>query len=158
MAGQQLSVKAAQSIWGRVEEANDGLTLADAFCASRHDVLRGCGLSGAKVKTLNAISTAMQEDRLCTETLRSLNADARAEQLTQIWGIGKWTADMANIFWFGETDIWPDGDVTARKTLERLTSKRHKTVRTAARFAPYRSYLTLAMWRVADAPPEGDPT
>jgi DNA-3-methyladenine glycosylase II len=129
------------------------LALGDAFCSSREEVLRGCGLSGAKVKTLNAIANAVEEDGLCGRNLRAMDPVARAEALTGIWGIGRWPADMANIFWFGESDIWPDGDVTARKTLERLTSKRRKTVRTAARFAPYRSYLTLAMWQIADAPP-----
>ena len=58
------------------------------------------------------------------------------------------------MFWFGEEDIWPDGDVAARKTLEKLTSARRKTHRTALRFAPYRSYLALYMWQWVDAKPQ----
>jgi DNA-3-methyladenine glycosylase II len=61
---------------------------------------------------------------------------------------------MVNLFYFGEEDIWPEGDVTARKTLISLTSKRRKTVRSAERFAPYRSYLALYMWRWVDARPD----
>ncbi len=153
VAGQQLSVKAAKSIWTRVEAANEGLALADAFCRSRGETLRACGLSNAKVKTLIAIGQAAGDGWLDGEALRSLDADRRAAELTKLWGVGQWTADMANMFWFGEEDIWPDGDVAARKTLERLTSPRRKTVRTAERFAPHRSYLALYMWRHADAPP-----
>lgn len=155
VAGQQLSVKAAASIWARVQRLSDHPEgLLDAFHPERREALRGCGLSGAKVKTLIAIADARREGWLDTEVLRALNAQARSDRLVQIWGVGRWTADMANIFYFGEPDIWPDGDVTARKTLEKLTSKRRKTVRTAARFAPYRSYLARYMWRHADAPPD----
>jgi len=154
VVGQQLSVKAAASIWRRVEAVCDGLDRAESFHESRTDVLRGCGLSAAKVKTLTAIAQFEADNGLCTERLRQMSAQARAAHLTQIWGVGQWTADMANIFWFAERDIWPEGDVTARKTLERLTSKRRKTVRSAARFAPYRSYLTFSLWQIADAPPD----
>ncbi len=153
VAGQQLSVKAAKSIWTRVEASNGEREFCDAFCASRGEELRRCGLSNAKVKTLIAIGEATREGWLDGDALRDLDAERRAEELTKLWGVGRWTADMANMFWFGEEDIWPDGDVAARKTLERLTSKRRKTVRTAERFAPHRSYLALYMWRHVDAPP-----
>lgn len=153
VAGQQLSVKAARSIWARVEEACANAPLMEAFCLDQAELLRACGLSGAKVRTLLAIAEAVRGGRLAEAELMSLDAEARAARLTEIWGVGRWTADMANMFWFGEEDIWPDGDVAARKTLERLTSARRKTVRTAARFAPYRSYLALYMWRHVDAPP-----
>ncbi len=153
VAGQQLSVKAAKSIWGRVEASNGDRSFCEAFTASRGETLRACGLSNAKVKTLIAIGEATQAGWLDGEALRQLDAEGRAQDLTKLWGVGRWTADMANMFWFGEEDIWPDGDVAARKTLERLTSPRRKTVRTAERFAPHRSYLALYMWRHVDAPP-----
>ena len=153
VAGQQLSVKAARSIWGRVETACADAPLVEAFCARRGKDLRACGLSNAKVKTLLAIGEAARAGRLEGDALRALEPHQRAAELTALWGVGQWTADMANMFWFGEEDIWPDGDVAARKTLERLTSPRRKTVRTAQRFAPYRSYLALYMWRWVDARP-----
>lgn len=153
VAGQQLSVIAARSIWTRVEQAGEGAPLLSGFIERRAGVLRGCGLSNAKVKTLIAIAEAVNDGRLESHHLRSLDAEARSATLTTIWGVGRWTADMANMFWFGEPDIWPDGDVAARKTLERLTSARRKTVRTAARFAPYRSHLAYYMWRIVDAKP-----
>ena len=155
VAGQQLSVKAAASIWARVTALSPAPdALLDVFHEDRVEDLRACGLSGAKVKTLIAIAQANAEGLLETEAMRAQTPQARSERLVQIWGVGQWTADMANIFYFGEPDIWPDGDVTARKTLEKLTSKRRKTIRTAARFAPYRSYLARYMWRHADAPPD----
>jgi DNA-3-methyladenine glycosylase II len=153
VAGQQLSVKAARSIWSRVETACSDAPLIEAFCEGRAGELRACGLSNAKVKTLLAIGHAAREGRLDGDALRALTPAKRAAELTSLWGVGQWTADMANMFWFGEEDIWPEGDVAARKTLERLTSPRRKTVRTAERFAPHRSYLALYMWRWVDARP-----
>ncbi|WP_306016949.1 DNA-3-methyladenine glycosylase [Oceanicaulis sp. MMSF_3324] len=155
VAGQQLSVKAAASIWKRVEalsDAPDGLL--EVFTETQADRMRACGLSGAKVKTLIAIAEAQRQGLLDEAVLQALSPQERSDRLIDIWGVGRWTADMANIFYFQEPDIWPDGDVTARKTLEKLTSKRRKTVRTAARFAPCRSYLARYMWRHADAPPD----
>lgn len=154
VAGQQLSVTAARAIWGRVEAAADGSDLLAGFRSERAESLRACGLSNAKVKTLIAIAQADKDGLLDPAHLSGLDAEGRASALTTLWGVGRWTADMANMFWFGEPDIWPDGDVAARKTLERLTSPRRKTVRTAARFAPYRSHLAYYMWRIVDVRPD----
>lgn len=155
IAGQQISVKAAQSIWARVEASAGDAPLLDHFVTGNTDMLRACGLSGAKTKTIITIADTHRNVGLDTDELRALTIAERTARLTAIWGVGQWTADMMNMFYFGEPDIWPDGDVAARKTLERLTSKRRKTVRTAQRFKPYRSWLALYMWAHADGPPDG---
>ncbi len=157
VAGQQLSVAAARTIWGRVvESAIDGgeqRSLIEHLAQAEPDTLRACGLSAAKAKAMGAIAIASLEGQLEAEALEQLEHSERSQRLTALWGVGQWTADMMGIFYFADPDIWPDGDVTARKTLEKLTSVRRKTTRTAARFAPYRSYLALYMWRQADAKP-----
>ncbi|MEM7136301.1 MAG: DNA-3-methyladenine glycosylase 2 family protein [Myxococcota bacterium] len=153
VAGQQLSVTAARSIWGRVIEDVGTRPLEAHLADAPHERLRACGLSGSKVKTMCAIAEASRSGALCNDTLRGLDRETRTERLTSIWGVGPWTADMMNIFYFGDRDVWPDGDVTARKTLARLTSRRRKTILTAERFSPYRSYLALHMWRAANAKP-----
>jgi DNA-3-methyladenine glycosylase II len=153
ITGQQLSVAAAKTIWGRVEASAGNTPLVEHFCHTRTDTLRACGLSGAKTRAICEIGAMARAGELDEAELRDLTAAERAARITTIWGVGQWTADMMNMFYFGEPDIWPDGDVAARKTLERLTSKRRKTVRTAQRFAPHRSYLALYMWRHVDAKP-----
>ena len=155
IAGQQISVKAAQAIWSRVEASAEGRALLDHFTGDSFDTLRGCGLSNAKTRTIIAIADTHRETGLDADELRALSVADRNERLTALWGVGPWTADMMNMFYFGEADIWPDGDLAARKTLEGLTSKRRKTVRTAAHFKPYRSWLALYMWAHLDAPPDG---
>lgn len=158
VAGQQLSVKAAASIWGRVVASKpDEMDLMTHLHGVEPAVLKGCGLSGAKVKAMGAIAQASQFGQLNATDLQQLSTVERTQRLTALWGIGQWTADMMNLFYFGEPDIWPEGDVTARNTLETLTSKRRKTIRTAERFGPYRSYLALHMWRHVDATPDNTP-
>lgn len=155
VAGQQLSIKAASSIWSRVlAGAPENHSLIDYFAVVDPVVLRGCGLSGAKVKTVSAIAHAAKAGLLNATELEQLTHLERTKRLTTLWGVGQWTADMMGIFYFGDADIWPEGDVSARKTLERLTSKRRKTIRTASRFSPYRSYLALHMWQHVDAKPD----
>lgn len=153
VAGQQLSVKAARSIWERVSTAAGETPLTEFFVEANTGVVRACGLSAAKVRALCGIAGQARAGKLEANALRALDHLERSKRLTALWGVGQWTADMISMFYFGEQDIWPDGDVAARKTLERLTSRRRKTVRTAARFAPYRSRLAVYMWRYVDAPP-----
>ncbi|MBE9063058.1 DNA-3-methyladenine glycosylase 2 family protein [cf. Phormidesmis sp. LEGE 11477] len=155
VVGQQLSLKAAASIWGRlVANVPAGEKLSDHLVTVDPAVLRSCGLSGAKARTVVELAQAAQANQLNSKELGALSPTERTQRLTALWGIGQWTADMMGIFYFGDADIWPDGDVTARKTLEKLTSKRRKTIRTAAQFSPYRSYLALHMWRYVDAVPD----
>ena len=154
IAGQQLSVKAARAIWQRVVDSIPPEKTLIAYLAEvEPDVLRGCGLSGAKIKAVRAIAEAALLGQLEPDDLKQLNTTERTQRLIALWGVGQWTIDMMNIFYFGELDVWPDGDVAARKTLEKLISKRRKTTRTAAYFSPYRSYLALYMWRYVDAKP-----
>lgn len=154
VAGQQLSVKAARTIWGRVEAAAGETPLMDFLREQNTERLRACGLSGAKTAAVCAIASEARAGGLDRDELRYLSSADRAKHLTQIKGVGPWTADMVNIFFFGEEDIWPDGDIAARNTLRNLTSPRRKTARTAERFAPHRSRLALYMWRWVDVRPD----
>ncbi len=150
VAGQQLSTAAARTIWGRVLDDADSVPLQKYLQRVTVEQLRMCGLSNAKSKTMKAIVSAAETGKLNKQQLQQMSQDQRAAVLTEIWGVGQWTSDMMGIFYFGDKDIWPDNDVTATKTLQRLTSKRRKTALTAARFAPYRSYLAMYMYRFAD--------
>jgi DNA-3-methyladenine glycosylase II len=152
--GQQLSTKSAGNIWGRIEDAaidaeKDIPELFDGTCI---EVLQNCGVSRNKIKALGSICQAHKEGLLCANSLRQLDHDQRSEQLLSIWGIGQWTCDMASIFYCRCPDIWPEGDVTVQKTFRRLIGRRNPD-RASAKFAPYRSYLALAMWNIVDSSP-----
>lgn len=150
VTGQQLSVKVAQIIWGRLLEASGDQPLTEFITNEKSDLLRSCGLSAAKVRTVCEIAEEARAGNLEAVVLGALDHQERSKRLIRLWGIGQWTIDMISIFYFGDEDVWPDGDLIARTTLEKLTSKRRKTVRTAERFAPYRSRLALYMWEYND--------
>lgn len=154
VAQQQLSVKAANTIWTRVLEAAKDEPLSEFFRDENTELLHTCGLSKAKVRAICGIAEGARRGNLEARNLQSLNYENRTKHLTSFWGVGRWTADMISIFYFGDEDVWPDGDLAARKTLENLTSRRRKTIRTAERFALYRSYLALYMWEYQDNVPD----
>ena len=153
IAGQQLSVKAARTIWVRVVQSANGAGVAEYIAAADTAELRACGMSQNKSKAMKSIVAAHDSGRLDVGELETMDHEARSRRLTEIWGVGQWTADMIGISYFADPDIWPEQDVTVWKTLQRLTSRRRKTSLTAARFAPYRTYLALYMWKIADARP-----
>jgi DNA-3-methyladenine glycosylase II len=155
VVGQQLSVKAADTIWGRVVAAATAkkLTPGEMFVPGFEDELRACGISRNKIKALGAIRAAEHEGRLDHRDLAALAHPDRSERLTSIWGVGRWTADMIGIFVFLDPDIWPDGDVAARGALVRLT-EREDTAEMAAAFAPYRSLLARYLWLSRDNAPK----
>ena len=151
VAGQQLSVAAADTIWSRFEAFRGQRPLVP-FLAKVTDLdLRGCGLSFAKIRSIRAIGEAADRGQLESGRLMHMGHGERTACLTEIPGVGPWTADMIGIFYCGDTDIWPDGDLVARRTLQNLVGKRSKTVRVASTFSPWRSRLAMAMWRAVDA-------
>ncbi len=153
IVGQQLSVKAARTIWGRVVESADQAPLVEYVAVADAAELRACGMSQNKARAMKSIVEAHEAGHLNIGELERMDHEARSRCLTEIWGVGQWTADMIGISYFADPDIWPENDVTVWKTLQRLTSRRRKTTLTAARFAPHRTYLALYMWKIADAQP-----
>ncbi len=157
IVGQQLSTLAAKTIWTRVESAASEEARVLDFCTEANlTELRACGLSQNKAKALVALRTSDVEGVLNSRHLARLPAVARNEALTQLRGIGPWTADMVSMFFFREPDIWPLGDLAVRKTFERYVDGHPKyDVHTGAElFAPHRSFLALYMWRIANNGPD----
>lgn len=156
VAGQQLSVKAAATIWGRVVDSSGRRPLVEHLRTVDPGTLRACGLSASKARAMREIAETARRGTLDERALARAEHERRVEMLTEIWGVGRWTADMCGIFWFGDRDIWPDGDGAARGKLQELIGRRRSTVRVAGRFAPHRSYLAIYMWRLIGAPPTDD--
>lgn len=157
VVNQQLSTRAAGAIWARIEAA---AAAADSiprglFEAGDADLLRACGISGNKVRALQAI-VAAEAAGLLGPGLAGLPHPERAAILCGIRGVGPWTADMVGIFHFHDPDIWPAGDVAAVGCLRRLTGQADAGA-VASAFAPYRSILARYLWRIKDgAPLPGD--
>ena len=148
--GQQLSKHAAQRIWSRVElQASKGSKLIPDFFHPRAvPLLRRCGVSSNKIKALQNIRAAHNEGLLCSDVVGAMAPSLRSAHLQEIWGIGPWTCDMVAIFFYGDPDVWPVGDVSVQKTLRRFVGDEAFVV--ADRCSPYRSILALYMWKILD--------
>ena len=153
ISGQQLSVKAAATIWGRLIDKTGNKSLMTYLKNAKDEDLRTCGLSRAKTKAMFAVYESYKQKNLESTKLLQLSSLERDEVLTDIWGVGQWTADMVNIFYFGEKDIWPDKDVAVRKNFLKLIGENKNSIKESSKFGPYRSYLALMMWKVANAKP-----
>ena len=153
ISGQQLSVKAAATIWGRLIDKTGNKSLMTYLKNAKDEGLRTCGLSRAKTKAMFAVYESYKQKNLESTKLLQLSSLERDEVLTDIWGVGQWTADMVNIFYFGEKDIWPDKDVAVRKNFLKLIGENKNSIKESSKFGPYRTYLALMMWKVANAKP-----
>lgn len=151
VVNQQLSTKAAAAIWARVEgaAAARAVTPRDLFVPGCEAALRACGISGNKVRALQAIRQAEEAGMLGAD-LALMPHPERSAILCGIRGVGQWTADMVGIFHYLDPDIWPVGDVAAVGCLRRLTGC-EDTRAVAAAFAPYRSILARYTWRIKDS-------
>ncbi len=154
VVSQQLSVKAADTIWGRLKEAAGGAVTAESIARLPEESMRRAGLSAAKVRTLKELSQAVR-DGLHLPALRKLPEEDAIESLTKVWGIGTWTAEMFLIFALGRLDVFSPGDLGVMRSIEELygvakNSHKREYIAVSERWAPYRSVACLILWRYRD--------
>jgi len=154
---QQLSVKAADTIQGRVADAlGAGKRFVPGhFLAAEHEQLRACGLSNAKARWLRALAEAVDSGELSFKQLQKLDDEAAIKALDALPGIGRWTAEMFLIFAMDRLDIFSLGDVGLRNAMNRVHNGGEKlddeaTLQLAAAWAPYRSVGAWYLWRSSD--------
>lgn len=157
VVGQQLSTTAARTIWDRLRHAAAaaGQSLPGYAAKAPPEILRACGVSANKVRTLCALAAAEAEGTIGAARLRALAPTARYEALVSLHGVGPWTAQMAALFWFREPDVWPADDASVRKTFSAFLAEQTRWSFTAAAtlFAPRRSLLARYLWQIADSVP-----
>jgi DNA-3-methyladenine glycosylase II len=155
---QQLSGKAAGTIHGRFQGLYGGRTPQPAELASTSDEhLRSIGLSRQKSAYLKDLGSRVALGELPIETLHELSDDEIIAALTQVKGIGRWTAQMFLMFRLGRPDVLPDLDLGVQKGIQRAyrlrklpTPERVKKI--GAKWAPYRTVGSWYMWRLVDTP------
>jgi DNA-3-methyladenine glycosylase II len=110
IAFQQLSTKAAGTIWGRVETLLGRVTPKTVLAADV-DALRACGLSRPKISHIRSVAAAVEDGSLSFRRIaRASDADAQAEMVA-VKGIGPWTADVYLMFCLGRWDVFPHADI-----------------------------------------------
>jgi DNA-3-methyladenine glycosylase II len=159
IVGQQLSTKAARSIYERLTDLFDGRTPSPAeLLATDPEEVRSVGLSRPKVAYLRSLAEHVQSGELAFARLSELPDEEVTEQLTAVKGLGQWTADMFLIFHLGRPDVLPVGDLGIRRAVERAYGL--PELPDAARLTemgepwrPHRSLASLYLWRSLDNEP-----
>ncbi|MBI4189944.1 MAG: DNA-3-methyladenine glycosylase 2 family protein [Betaproteobacteria bacterium] len=157
IVGQQISVKAAASVW---QKLNAAVPAVRPEVIHRHDTeaLRRCGLSRSKVIYLQDLARHFVESRLNAAHWKRMSDDELIAELTQVRGIGRWTAEMFLIFYMTRPDVLPVDDIGLQRAMSlhynhgRPLSKL-KMNAIARRWLPWRSVATWYMWRSLDPIP-----
>lgn len=155
IVSQQLSTKAAQTIYARLRTALGGIVTAHALRTAEPEVLRDAGLSAAKLRALTELAEAVDTGHLNLLALKRVSPEEAVRELSALRGIGPWTAEMFLIFALGATDIFSPGDLALARSLEKLhglpkNTSRKDLARIAAIWSPYRSYASLVLWKLYD--------
>jgi DNA-3-methyladenine glycosylase II len=163
IVGQQISVKAADSIWNRFVKAAKGEgdpVFLDAARVSRMRVatMRKVGFSENKAIYVRDLARHFAEGELDPSSWSALDDETLIERLTDVKGIGRWTAEMFLIFHEMRADVFPVDDIGLQKGVAmhyhdgvRMTPKVLREF--GARWAPYRSVATWYLWRALDPVP-----
>ncbi len=159
IVSQQLSVKAADTIWGRFEALfKDGIPTAKAVLKLSDDKLRSVGLSYQKAGYLKNIATFSIEQTLDYKLLKKKTDDELVEYLVQIKGVGRWTVEMLLMFSLNREDVFPKDDLgiqNGMKKLYNLTSEKKALLKEMEEIAeawrPHRTLACRYIWRYKDA-------
>lgn len=154
---QQISGSAARTIIGRVEQAAGKLSDPAAIAGLPDDVVRSCGVSQQKLGYLRSLVEHVGDGRLNLRKIAKLPDDEIIAALTDVKGIGVWTAKMFLIFSLGRLDVLAHEDLGVRNGIRIAygleTVPERKSVEAVAEekgWGPYRSVACWYMWRAAD--------
>jgi len=157
IVGQQISVKAAQSVWDKFAVLPRKMTPANVL-KLKVDDMRAAGLSARKVEYLVDLSLHFDGGLLSTQKWASMSDDAIIDELVAIRGIGRWTAEMFLIFYLLRPNVLPLDDVglingISRNYFSGEAVSRSEAREVAAAWAPYCSVATWYIWRSLDPLP-----
>jgi len=159
IVGQQLSTKAARTIYGRILELFDGTTPApEQLLEAEEADLRAAGLSGRKVEYVRDLASHVIEGELELDKLDTLSDEEAIEEIVAVRGLGVWTAEMFLLFHLERPDVLSGGDLGIRKAvqieygLEEMPAPA-KVIEIGEPWRPHRSLASLYLWEsLANAP------
>ncbi len=157
VVGQQISVKAAQSVWERLAAAAAPVT-PQAVGALEVAALRGCGLSARKAEYLGDLARHFLDGSVHVQRWPAMSDEEVIAELVQVRGIGRWTAEMFLIFSLLRPDVLPVADLGLQKAI-RVAYRNGRAIsetgihRVASPWRPWRSVATWYLWRSLDPVP-----
>ena len=155
IAGQQLSTRAASTIWARLEALATPFTPA-AVARLPAESLRACGLSGAKTRFIAEAARRIAAGEIDLAALRALEDAAAGERLRALKGFGPWSVEMYLISALGRSDVFSAGDGGLKRAIALLHGPRaaaspRRVADITGRWSPYRSVACRWLWAWLDA-------
>ncbi|MDP9097510.1 MAG: DNA-3-methyladenine glycosylase 2 family protein [Verrucomicrobiota bacterium] len=160
IAYQQLSGKAAATIWGRVRALFPKRKWLDPALVLKtpDEKLRACGLSGSKTAALKDLAAKTLDGTVPSRReLVRMTDEEIIERLTKVRGIGRWTVEMLLLFELGRLDVWPVADYGVQKGFAKTFGRRKlptpkQFMKIGEKWRPYRSVAAWYFWRAIDGP------
>jgi DNA-3-methyladenine glycosylase II len=152
IVGQQVSVAAAASVWNKLETLLGEGCAPDKLIAQDFDALRACGLSRQKQGYARSLAELVITGALPLDALPKDDEEA-ITYLTQVKGIGRWSAEIYLLFAEGRPDIWPAGDLAVQEGVGRLLKMEarpsEKDIRVLAEnWRPHRGAAAIFTWHI----------
>jgi DNA-3-methyladenine glycosylase II len=152
---QQLAGKAAQTIHGRFVEALKGDVVPAKVLRVRETTLRGAGLSRAKLAAVRDLARKVDSGEVVLDDLHEWGDEEVLRRLTQVKGIGPWTAQMYLMFRLHRPDVWPVGDLGVRNGLAAVMRMKHPPTEKEMGplgdpYRPWRSVVAWYCWRALE--------
>lgn len=160
IVGQQLSTKAARTIYLRVLDLFAGTTPSpEQLLEAPEADLRAAGLSGRKVEYVRDLATHVLDGELELDRLGELGDEEAIEEIVAVRGLGRWTAEMFLMFHLGRPDVLSGGDLGIRKAiqveygLEEMPTPQ-RVLEIGEPWSPHRSLASLYLWESLAAVPD----
>jgi DNA-3-methyladenine glycosylase II len=158
ICGQQISVKAAQSVWDRVCICLEQKISPEAVVAADRKHLRACGLSDRKTEYIADLAQHFVDGKIHARNWPQMSDEDIIAELTDVRGIGRWTAEMFLMFNLLRPDVFPLDDLGLQKGIRVAYFKGRKTSlkrmkKLGETWRPWRSVATWYLWRSLDPVP-----
>lgn len=152
IVGQQISIKAMWTVWGRFKEKFGQLT-PEILLAATPEEIQACGISFRKVAYIQSAAQAVATKEVDLEKLTEKTDEEVIQELTKLKGIGRWTAEMLLIFTLGRPDVLAWDDLAIHRGMRMVYHHRRITPalfeKYRRRYSPYGSTASLYLWEVA---------
>jgi DNA-3-methyladenine glycosylase II len=157
IVGQQISLKAADTVWQKILSTVPSIS-AQHIAGADSTALRNCGLSSNKVLYLQHLAQHFVNGSLNVAEWKRLDDDELIAELTQVKGIGRWTAEMFLIFYMMRPDVLPLDDIGLQRAMSMHYNKNRPLSKLKMRaiakdWVPWRSVATWYLWRSLDPIP-----
>ncbi|MDE1826648.1 MAG: DNA-3-methyladenine glycosylase 2 family protein [Thaumarchaeota archaeon] len=152
IVSQQLATRAADVIFSRFKALYPKFPTASDILATKKSKLRSVGLSSMKIEYIKDLAKNVDQGKIKMRALSKMSDEEVILHLTQVKGIGRWTAEMFLIFSLGRQDVLPVHDLGLRKGVQRAFSlaelpEPSEVERLGKRWGPYRSVATWYLWK-----------